>query len=473
MIFNLLTVLIAVVCLGAIALAALRYRDSFHPLAYLGAMLGILYVGYPAYLRTTDQLWVFLNEGELEFIQTVNLVGVVSMLLGLIVGSGRTSTRPAPLTVLPEAVNRRLRAGALAIGLVSLVGYVYGVINVGGFDVAYGQAYGGGGSESGYARELPLLAIPSIALLLLSQAGRRPSGLLWLAIFILILPLMVHGLLGARRGPTFMALASLGVCWYLVRQRRPRIVTLLAGGALLGLLMLFLVSNRGQIYLGSGFEFDRSPFAYLEPGAGNEFLYGGANIVESRDTDWYFWGRRQIVLFIVRPIPRAIWPDQYEETAEYLGLAGQLDNGNVGLPNEALLWRFGWRGAIGATPGIVADAWVDFWWLSVIELFALGYAYGWLWRKMRSGSPLFTTLFGIATSLSVYMVMQSFEALGFRFMIMSVATCAVWVFATRFALSERGPVHARVRPIGQHPKAQAQARRAHGAGRRQHWLSSR
>src|SRR5690606_20248157 len=88
------------------------------------------------------------------------------------------------------------------------------------------------------------------------------------------------------------------------------------------------------------------------------------------------------------------------------------------------------------TPGIVADAWVDFWWFSTVELFAIGFAYGWLWRKMRQGNPLFMALFGIATSLSVYLVMQSFEAMGFRFLFMGFASLGLWVVATRFGRHE-------------------------------------
>ena len=45
----------------------------------------------------------------------------------------------------------------------------------------------------------------------------------------------------------------IGMSWYLYRQKRPAIFTMVIAGAAIGYLILFLVVNRQSIYLGSDF----------------------------------------------------------------------------------------------------------------------------------------------------------------------------------------------------------------------------
>ena len=74
-----------------------------------------------------------------------------------------------------------------------------------------------------------------------------------IVLFLFALPSLTQGLLGARRGPTFMLFATLGMTWYLYRNRRPAFFRWLVSATCLGYLILFLVANRNSIYIGSSF----------------------------------------------------------------------------------------------------------------------------------------------------------------------------------------------------------------------------
>ena len=80
--------------------------------------------------------------------------------------------------------------------------------NVGGFGGAYGRAYGGVWADTGYIRDLLYLTITALVLLLAARTGGRLSRVDWLWIALFAGPWLIHGLLGARRGPTFMVARS-------------------------------------------------------------------------------------------------------------------------------------------------------------------------------------------------------------------------------------------------------------------------
>ena len=86
-----------------------------------------------------------------------------------------------------------------------------------------GEAYGGGTSASGYTREAILLTLPALIWLMVRPAESKKFPLkpgLWIGNFFAA-PLLMHGLLGARRGPTAMVLIASVVGWYFVRFKRP------------------------------------------------------------------------------------------------------------------------------------------------------------------------------------------------------------------------------------------------------------
>jgi hypothetical protein len=316
----------------------------------------------------------------------------------------------------------RLGRAAVVLGIVGVVGFAAGIISVGGFGAAYGTSYGGGWSESGYVRELYHLTIPAILMLLASGEVKRSfSAKLWLVLFAL--PLLLHGVLGARRGPLFVVLVTMVAGRFLIRNERPRAWMVLGGGALLGMLLLLVVANRNKIYIGSDLNLEMSPTSYMEAGGGNEFIYGAGTVVAVADRDLFTWGGRYATVFFVRPVPRSLWPNKYQDAAVLFGTNIET---NLGIDIDVLENVLGWKGAIGAAPGIVSDMWFEFGWGCAVALFLIGYLYGKGWANCvnRGGCSVIT--YGALLCLSLYLVMQTLEAMAFRYLFMAIPTWFAW-----------------------------------------------
>jgi oligosaccharide repeat unit polymerase len=423
--FECLIAATALLCLAAIFVGGRYYRDTLHPLVYVGALLAVLYVGYPAYLLWEGELWVFLSENALPEIQGIYFLGVAAMLLGVWRGAGKRVKLVAARSNYEPEHRRRLRIAAVVLGLVGVAGFAYCVLSVGGIDAAFGVSYGGGFHDSGYVRETYLLTLPALLWLMVAYQSERPGWLVWVLIVVIACPFLMQGLLGARRGPTFLAVAGLSVGWYLMRQSRPRLLTVLGGGTLVGALLLLIVNNRSSIYLGSQTELEYRPLDYIGASIGNEYLYGGALILHAQGQGGNYWGGRYLQLFFVRPIPKEWWPSKYDDASQALGVPG-VDGGNAGLATRDLMGTVGWVAGVGATPGIVADLWVEFWWLGLAGLFGIGWLYGRACRKGATQWGAWVSCFGILTALSIYLVMQSLEAFGFRALIMLTGSTVIW-----------------------------------------------
>jgi len=188
--------------------------------------------------------------------------------------------------------------------------------------------------------------------------------------------------------------------------------------------MLFLVSNRANIYLGSNVRFEQTPTNFITAFSGNEFVYGSGVILNADIKDEYLWGRRYFTIFFIRPIPRFLWPTKYEDASEMLKIPSLEQN--LGTGEESLTKTLGWRGAKGAAPGIVADMWLEFWWYSFLILFCIGWGYGQIWRKAVVRGGVWIPTYTIMTALSVYLVMQTLEAMAFRFLLMTTAAWLIW-----------------------------------------------
>ena len=435
----LLTALVA----GGSALAAhRRTRDLFHPLVLIAPMLVVLYVLLPLKLAGDDVLRAFFAEGELEFVGSVNLIGVAAFCLGCFYAAQRRILPPAEPAPLPTRFRERIYVVGVLLGCAGVAAYVVGLVNVGGFVAAYSETYGGGWSEIGYVRDAVSLCIPGIILVIASCANRRATRKELLACFVFALPFLLQGLLGARRGPTFVVLAALGVSWYMVRGRRPRAVVLFGAGVGLGVLLLFLVSNRGNISLNSDFNFENSGLEYLEVdnpdyGTGNEYIYGAGTILHTQATGEFYWGRRYFAEVFIRPIPRQIWQTKYED------FGVEAIERNAGTRGEDFISTLGWTGTEGAAPGLIADLWLEFWWFYVPVIAFVGWAYGRAWRaaNLRGGFAILIYVFMVA--LSLFLVFQTVEAILVRFLFMLVPAWLGW----RWARSARGGARSQI-PAG-------------------------
>ncbi len=427
---------------AAVAVAGLLYaldgsRDVFHPLVLIAPMLGFLYAWMPSRLLAADGLDRFFNPDQLLFVQRINVLGVLAFVIACLSVGARVS-RPAPPLALPPEAAHRLTMGAYLVGAIGLGCWLITIVNVGGFVHAFSASYSGGWDDSGYVRDGSLLMLVGV-LLAVTSLGAGGARLLNLgAIALYGLPWSAQALLMARRGPTFAIIVIVAMGWYLPRRRRPPILATAGLGLLLGYGVLFLVTNRSSIYLGSNFDVKTDVTDIVEtPDTGNEYIYGAGSILSAVERDHYFWMRRYLAQILVRPIPSAIWPTKYAD----FGVPELLTNAGTG---EGFADALGWVGAAGSAPGVVADLWVELWWLAIPAIAFLGWAYGSLWRRAVTRGGPWTSQYAIFAALSIYLVMQTMEAVIFRSLLLSIPSWLVWRWAERAtpALPARRRVHA-------------------------------
>ena len=413
------TAAIGVAVAAFMATAHFRARDPLHPAFVIGPMLLFLYVGVPLFLIQADGFFGYLTQDQLAFAQAVNLAGVCALGGGILVGARGTCFSAGRPHAEPEP---RLAVLAIAIGLVGVGGFIAGILEVGGFENAYGRVYGGGWSDSGYARELYHLTISAILLLFASgEVKRRRWMWLWIALFSI--PFVVHGTLGARRGPTFVVLVAVLSGWYFMRGTRPPAWAMLVGGTAVGVLLLLLVSNREKIYVGSSFELSGSPTKYIEPGGGNEFLFGSGAIVTTSQLQSFAWGGRYATVLFIRPIPRSLWPTKYDDATQWFGTNIEV---NLGIDSDEFIRVLGWRPTVGAAPGVVADMWIEFAWGGVAVLFLIGLLYGRTWAAAVTSGGRASVMYGALLSLSLYLILQTVEAMLFRSLVIVVPAWLAW-----------------------------------------------
>jgi hypothetical protein len=103
---------------------------------------------------------------------------------------------------------------------------------------------------------------------------------------------------------------------------------------------------------------------------------------------------------------------------------------------EGFADALGWVGAPGSAPGIIADLWVELSWLSIGAMALLGWSYGFVWRKaVLKGGP-WSSQYVLIAALSIYLVMQTMEAVIFRTIEMSVPCWLAWRWALKAPVSE-------------------------------------
>lgn len=410
-----------------------KTKDVLHPSLFIGLLLFGVYSFIPFYLVITDPigLQAYLTISQLEFVQLFNLCGVTLICVGLIKGSrlfgrDKKSCYFQYLDYLDPVFLKKIRSAAIVCGLLGVVGYALGIINSGGFIEAYSRAYGGGWDDSGYVRDAFWLTLPALIWFMISRSGKSIKTLDIALYLLLSSPLMLQGLLGARRGPTFSVLFCLFLGWYFANCKRPKMSRFLASGCGIIFLMLALVTNRGEIYIGSDFDFRGVQESYtLQASSGNEFIYGAATIIHAKESNNFFYGRRLFIQVFVRAIPRVFWPNKYADASRYLGLSRNLEE-NVGVDRQAFIDTVGWIGPRGAAQGLIADAWLEFSWFAFFALFVIGYFYGWFWHKAMTQALPWMPVYILAASFSVYLVTQSLNAFAFRFLLTLGASWLIW-----------------------------------------------
>ncbi len=406
-------------------------RDVFHPLVFIAPMMIFLYGYMPWKIDAAGGLAQFFDTAQLLFVQRLNVLGILAFVVACCAAGLRVRRRADRVSqqLSPRACRRLLIGGILAGGI-GLTCWAITIVNVGGFVHAFSASYAGGWDDSGYVRDGSLLMLVGVLLSLTSLAagGQRLYTLIATAVFGL--PWLTQALLTARRGPTFAISIILLMGWYINRKKRPPVLAMGGLGLALGWLVLFLVTNRGSIYLGSDFDVKTDVSSIVDkPDTGNEFIYGSGTILNSQRRDHYFWMRRYLAQILVRPIPSAIWTNKYAD----FGVPELLENGGTG---SGFADTLGWSGAVGSAPGIVADLWIEMWWLCVPFMALLGWTYGFVWRRAVTRGGAWSSQYVILSALSIYLVMQTMEAVIFRTLLLSIPCWLSWRWALRAPAQE-------------------------------------
>jgi hypothetical protein len=422
--FTFLIAAVAVVLLAAMSYAFTTTRDVFHPLIIIGPMMLFMYAWMPLQLNSVGALEGFFQADTLEHVQFINLLGVICFVIGCL----SVRRQPPPFSARSEGSITRgsLTLAATCIGSIGFGAWAVGLKNIGGLanlGDALVNGYGGGWDESGYIRDAPLMLFAAL-LLLLAVLARDGFRILPSCLFVLFLiPWLLQAIFASKRGPAFMVVTTVGMGWFLNRGTRPPLLLTIGTGVVLGFLMLFLVSNRGSIRFDSDQDLTTDVTAIVErPDTGNEYIYGAGGLLSSEQRQSFYWGRRYLAEMLIRPIPSAIWPNKYED----FGLPELTHNAGTG---EGFMETLGWEGAAGSAPGVVSDLWMEFWWLCLPALFVLGRVYATVWRRAVFFGGVWIPQYTIMSALSIYMVMQTVEAILFRLLMLSVPLQISWLLA--------------------------------------------
>lgn len=417
---------------ATLAYTSARFRDPFHPAVLLAPMAGYMYGFLPLLYQSRGLLDDFPATAAQEvFGQRTVFLSVLALCFGLVAASvPRGATDFATIRPNFDAeARRRILMGSMVLSGIAMASYLMQIAGAGGFYAAYARAKGGGASlGSGYLNEAMLFCVPGAVMYLFAKGrSKDPAATLAKAI-LLISPLLLQGILGGRRGPTFLAIVAIGTAWFLARSRRPSVLLSAGGVVAVGLLMLFLVSHRRQLYLGQEFEVDESAFvervlpAQYDPG--DTTFAAWATIVAAEHHDRFYNGKRYFAQLFVRPIPRQIWATKYED----LGLGWMKEHAGYGMFSEAE-----WMAAVqmipprGTAAGLAADTFLEFRWGGLVCCFLAGLLYSRLWKRSVLRGGLWSILYLEAAAVSVFLVSQGLvSAWLYRLLFLAVPTIAVW-----------------------------------------------
>lgn len=425
----------AALVIVAVLIAWDASRDILHPLIFMGPMFAFLYSWMPMKLLHSGALDAFFDRSQLVPVQILNLFGVAAFLFGCLAASWgiRRVAGPRPFRI-SETASTRLVIGGTIVGAVGLVSWMITIHNVGGFVNAFSQSHAGGWDDSGYVRDSSLLLYSALILIISAGSLRGLGGVQFGLAALFAMPLLTQALLGARRGPTFAVVLVIAMSWLFYRNVRPSVLATLVCGVGLGYLILFLITNRNSIHLGSDFEFSTDVTAPVaETDTGNEYIYGTGAVLASEHLGKHYWGRRYLAQVMVRPIPSAIWPNKYAD----FGVPELLENAGTGA---GIADTMGWAGAVGSAPGIVSDLYMEMAWFAIPFLALLGFCYGRAWKFALSRGGPWAAQYIILSALSIYLIMQTMEAVIFRVLLLSLPVWLVWKWALYSPVAHRTPV---------------------------------
>ena len=428
--FEFLIGVTGVILVAGAVFAYHRTTDILHVLLFLGPMFFYATVVDPWTVKPLLDRF-FVEQSDVILVLVLNLLGVAALVAGAlheppVPGGNRHARRRS----LQDHERRQLRLVGAVLSVVAVAAYASGIVNSGGFVAAFSQAKGGGQSESGYIGEAMNLGLVGAVMAALSQYRRRWNGATFAIAALGLLPNLIQGTFGGRRGPLFLALACALLTWIVTRPRRPSLWVVASALACVLLSVVFIGSQRKHLYLGSEQAEVRWEqfFQTWQPeelaAEGNNFLYATGFVVATRHSGEYTWGRKLAVNLLVRPIPRQLWPTKYQDTGatwvtnEYPGLGHlTLDDWVDGV---------GWIPLAGSAGLSISDLFGEFGWGAIIAMYLIGRGFSWLRFLRSTRGGVWELVYLEALTLSIYLATQSFSAFYHRFLILAIPTIIVW-----------------------------------------------
>jgi hypothetical protein len=392
--FWVLWLLTLLVCVHQIVRSVRTQAGTLGFVPVVCTMFGYLYLIQSA--GTVISLGQRINSEFLAMGQLVALISLLSILAGWYKGCGKVVIAP------PREMNRNSSqmlwyGGVTAIFIGTFAQYFY-YFN-------FGNDY----TMSAYLSMMFHVAFPGFAICTYLASYdweyRKASHVLVLlalgAIFLL------YWVYFARRGPTFTYLVVVVYGYYLARPRAVNRVVVLSGLGIACVAMLFLVMIRN--YTGEGsWTAERLQNVSvsnvlltkaLQEGD-NEFLYHCCAIATCMELDRYQWGTSYLSL-TMHWIPRQWWPEK-----------PALATGWFDPPTTQDIYEVtGVLPTVGSAITGVAESFSDFYWLTPVFWFAIGWCFGWLYRHtLLYPMSIWAILYVGLIAATHYLITQGFAA---------------------------------------------------------------
>jgi len=408
-------------------------RDPLHPAIFLAPLFAYSYAVEPLLLG--DALTqAFSDPDRLPTVAVYFLLCIVALTVGLLRMPHIDLQKVRSL----EVPRKQLFTVAVGLAVVAVVGYAWGLANVGGFVEAYSRAKGGGRSGSGYIGEAMNLGL--VAALFVGFA-RQNQGLAradWLLLLFAISPNLLQGTFGGRRGPLFLALGATLLSYTLAHRSAIKLSHLVSGVVVICVCVLFVASQRQHLHLGSddaSLDWEKfSAAATIDKvNQGNNYIYGAGHILTAIDAGRYTWGKKILVTLLVRPIPKQIWPSKYEDVGAFW-VTDEAPGYSNYTPSE---WKqsTGWIPFAGSSSGSASDLFSEFSWAAIFVFYLIGRGLSAIYWRHRKIGQVWTLLHLEALVLSIYLATQSFSAFYHRFLILAIPTILIFRYLQKQSLT--------------------------------------
>lgn len=424
-----------------------RTRDPLHPAIWLSMLFFLGMVVEPFLcLMHPDIETLFPEFDGVGMGLAIQYLGMGCFFIGLFSVRGpRVRTDNVGVAIdarLNTLQKRQLLRLAWLLGCMAVAAYMLTIVNGGGFLRAYSRSKGGGVSLSGYQGEGVLLGVAAMVLYAMGMQGRRMSVSRALPMLVFVWPLLMSGTFGGRRGPLFLAISSLFFCWHLARGRLPRAKTIAITGLMCVVAVLFIQSQRRNLYLGSEKGFDLQLFLNVvqkdELHTGDNFVASTGAVLGHLATGEHHYGRRFFITYLVRPIPKQFWPTKYDDMARILYGGKSYADAVSAAENGAWSDDLDWRPPAGYAVNSIVDLFAEFSWAFVAACWLFGRMIASLWTNFRERGGFWLVYYVAAMVLSIYLPTQSFSAFAHRFLYICVMTFFISKLVVRFHSGQSG-----------------------------------